>query len=360
MTVEYLDGVYYLDGRFHRGYVAMEDGAVTEVGRTTPGEPAARGVILPALWNCHTHVGDAHVVAPRGLGMTELVAWPDGYKHRAHREATFGAKMEGMRKYVRDMGARGTAGFIDFREEGREGLACLEDACRGIPMERLALGRPARLPSMKDDAKDMEGWKEEGRQVLDSCGGFGLSGMGDVPYDVVRELADMARRGGKKFAIHLSEGEREDVDKALDLTPSHVVHMCAGTSSDMERLADAGVPVVLCPSSNRRFDRCPDVTSMLDAGLDLALGTDNAMFGPPDLPGEARLLVDSGVQTMKALSILLEGPKKILRPVPRIGLEPGFAGGVAVYDAPLERPEKGLLREDMPPPRTFTRLTVQD
>jgi cytosine/adenosine deaminase-related metal-dependent hydrolase len=163
----------------------------------------------------------------------------------------------------------------------------------------------------------------------------------------------MAGREGKYFAIHLSENEREDVESALELGPSHVIHMCGGTASDMERLADAGVPVVLCPSSNRRFGRRPDVDAMMDAGLELSLGTDNAMFGPPNLPGEARLLVEAGVHPMKALSILLDGPKKLLKTGSRISLAPGFTGGVSVYDAPLDRPWEGLLREDLPPPRTF-------
>ena len=128
--------------------------------------------------------------------------------------------------------------------------------------------------------------------------------------------------------------------------------MCRATADDLERVVDAEVPVVLCPSSNALFDRAPPLGAMLEQGVELALGTDNAMFGPADLPGEARLLLEKGsshgLTPLKALSILLDGPKKLINQQFRIGLAPGCNGGVTVIEAPLEEPLDLIMGEGHP------------
>jgi len=379
MAVTLLAGAYYLDGGFHSGYVALEDGVVTEVGRTPPGKPDARGIIIPGPWNCHTHVGDAYVRPPQDITLEALVAWPDGLKHRAHRDTPAQVKVEAVREYLVGMAAAGISGLTDFREEGLAGVAMLVEASAGLPLGMNVLGRPARLPSSGKGGGDGRGggggdgrgggdgheaggwenniggrgghdtlpWREEAAALLNVCDGFGLSGMADVPHDVLSELSRMARGRGKSFAIHVSETSREDLDAALDLRPSHVVHMCHGTPADHGRLADAGVPVALCPTSNLRFGLRPDVPSMLEAGLDLALGTDNAMLGQPDLLREARTLYElgrsGGMKPEGAASILLEGPEKPLSDGDRMRLAPGYAGGVTVIEGSPDHPFRALL-----------------
>ena len=174
--------------------------------------------------------------------------------------------------------------------------------------------------------------------------------MGDVPLDVMAELSKLAHGRDKHFAFHMSEGCREDIDPALDLKPDHLVHMCCAEPGDLDRLADAGVPVAVCPSSNHRFGRACDVPGMVARGITVALGTDNAMFGPPDLLREARMLYrgDMGgrVEAAKVLEILFEGPPKLLRSASRICVEPGFDGGVVVVKGPFEDPEKALLEPE--------------
>ena len=118
MGVQYLAGAYYDAGEFHRGYVAVENGIVVETGTTPPAEPSVKGIIIPALWNCHTHVGDAYIEPPAGMGLHELVSWPGGLKHRLHRETPMEKRSTAVRRYVGSMEEYGTAGFVDFREEG--------------------------------------------------------------------------------------------------------------------------------------------------------------------------------------------------------------------------------------------------
>jgi hypothetical protein len=86
---------------------------------------------------------------------------------------------------------------------------------------------------------------------------------------------------------------------------------------------------------------------MKATGVDLALGTDNAMFGPPDLYREARGLLeaaeDSSLDPLDAVETLLEGPKKLLYEPYSHSLAPGFRGGVTIVKGPSEEPEQTLL-----------------
>jgi cytosine/adenosine deaminase-related metal-dependent hydrolase len=86
--------------------------------------------------------------------------------------------------------------------------------------------------------------------------------------------------------LHCSERIREDLDRVLDLRPAFLVHMIQATDDDLERCADADVPIVVCPRSNAFFGMTPDIPRMLRAGVELRLGTDNAMINVPSMLNE--------------------------------------------------------------------------
>src|SRR5207249_9142245 len=56
---------------------------------------------------------------------------------------------------------------------------------------------------------------------------------------------------------------REEIDAVLDLSPAFLVHMLHATDADLERCADAHVPIVVCPRSNAFFGMTPDIPGML-------------------------------------------------------------------------------------------------
>src|SRR5207245_9321814 len=59
--------------------------------------------------------------------------------------------------------------------------------------------------------------------------------------------------------------------------------MLQATDADLGRCGDAGVPIVVCPRSNAFFGMTPDIPRMLRHGVELHLGTDNAMINTPSL-----------------------------------------------------------------------------
>lgn len=252
------------------------------------------GVVIPAPIDAHTHVGD-RVGRGRdlaGFTLAQVVAPPDGLKHRLLRETPRDALVAGMRAALEEMLAGGTRTFIDFREQGVEGTRMLRDAAQGLPVRPIVMARCER------------GFDEaEAARVLAEADGYGWSGLADA--EGAERAASLCRRQGKRFALHFSEAAREDVGRALDLRPDLLVHATRCTREDLRAIADARVPVALCPRSNARFGAFPDWRAMLDEGVRLSLGSDNAMLHELGVLHDARLLAARGMARKDALALAL-------------------------------------------------------
>ncbi|GGN15080.1 amidohydrolase family protein [Halarchaeum nitratireducens] len=248
-----------------RDFAAVEGRVVVEDGEIVAVEEASvdsDDIVLPAFVNAHTHIGDSIAKdAGRGLSLEELVAPPDGLKHRLLREADRTALVEGMRRSLSFMAESGTAATLEFREGGVPGVEALRDASDGIEIDALAFGR--------DDP-----------DVLDVSDGYGASGANDADFAVER---GRARDAGKPFAIHAGEVDATDIHPAIDLDPDLLVHMVHADDEHLARVADDGIPIAVCPRSNLVTDvGLPDVPDLL-AHTTVALGTDNVMLNSPSM-----------------------------------------------------------------------------
>lgn len=280
-----LAGQVLTGGRFIEGFVIVEDGTVAAVeeGRPTA-PPDGEGVILPGLVNHHTHVGDAAVPPPpEHMGPAEVFRPPSGYKHEMLRTLSEDQLEGGTAAFLDDMTAAGVVEHVDFREGGMTGIRLLERA-RGrasFPPRSLVLGRPS---TQEYDAEELD-------SVLAACGGLGLSAAMDMPWPTLCDVVAHARSMGAPVALHCSETKREDLSRVLELEPAFLVHMVHGTPEDFRDLAAAGVPVVACPRSTARFTRAPPVVDMVRGGVEVRLGTDNAMLQGPDPLEEVAFLL---------------------------------------------------------------------
>lgn len=268
-----VSGWFYDGRRFRSGTVGWEGGIIVEAREGRARDAIAQGLVIPGLWNAHTHLGDAVVTQELRGTLEELVAPPNGLKHRVLAKAKDEAVIAAMRRAMATMLRTGTAGFSDFREGGVKGLRLLYAAQMGLPLDGVALGRPSGLAYAA----------REVAALLRISDGIAVSSYVDWPAGELEKLAADVRRAKKIFAIHCSERIREDIDKVLDLSPAFLVHMVQATDADLERTADAGVPVVVCPRSNAFFGLTPDLPRMLRAGVELRLGTDNAMINVPSV-----------------------------------------------------------------------------
>ena len=304
------------------GYVCIEEGVVTSIEEGIPPQkPVAEGLVALPLVNAHTHCADAGLKVPLGLTIEELVAPPNGLKHKYLRDIAEDELVKNMIAYASESNRNGIGSFIDFREGGEKGCISLR---RAFP-EAIILGRP--LSSEYD--------QDEISRILKVADGIGLSSISDIDHRYIEKVADQTRESRKMFSIHASEKVREDIDFILSLDPTFVVHMVEATDSDILKCAEAEIPIVVCVRSSRYFKKTPPLKRMLSCGSDIAMGTDNAMLCSPDMRSEASafrdLLLSQGGPVEDVLNQMLIGGRKILYPNKKIYVSAGMTADLTVF-----------------------------
>ena len=251
-----------------------------------PNPRAPQVWICPAFFNAHTHLGDTIAMDCATTGDLEaLVTPPSGLKHRLLAQASRQDLVSGMRASIRDMIAGGTFGCGDFREGGTEGVRTLQEAATGLAFQLIIFGR--------------DGGESE-------AAGLGISSARDLP-DVERWV-NAARAQGKKIAFHAGERDSGDIDAAFAFDPDLLIHMTHATKRQLRACAEREIPIVICPRSNwilgvTSSAQHPPARLMLDLGCTVFLGTDNAMFVPPDMFSEMAFV----------FSVYHLSPREILR-----------------------------------------------
>ncbi len=241
------------------GRVVVEDGEVVAVEER---EPESTDVVLPAFINAHTHIGDSIAKeAGQGLSLDELVAPPDGLKHRLLRKVSEAELVDAMRRTISYMEATGTGAFIEFREGGVEGVRAIRRALADSDLQAVVLGR-------------------ETIAAMEASDGFGASGARDDDFTAERRAAGEA---DKLFGIHAGERDPTDVHAALDLDPDFLVHMVHLREVHFERLASRETPVVVCPRSNLVTGVGLPPFEKLAERTTIALGTDNVFLNAPSM-----------------------------------------------------------------------------
>ena len=264
--------IYGDDFQLLEGYISIRGGIIREVG-TGQIDADLEGIVCPRFVNSHLHTGDSAFKDPPFLPLSQLVG-PEGLKMRLLGETPRERLIEGMRRSLAQMVDSGTYAFADFREGGEEGIRMLEEAARDMSLLARVFGRPA-----------------QGEAMPEGCYGLGISSTRDHHLDIVWRMVEEARREKKAVAIHAGEAARDDIPDALSLLPDHLVHMCRADESDLRSVAQAGIPLVICPRSNLiTGSGLPNVKKMVELGIVLGVGTDNVMLNSPDMFAEMHLI----------------------------------------------------------------------
>ena len=273
---DFTAGGYLVDGKELVPCTVTCTGGSARLELSEPDRCDFTALFIRDLVNAHTHGGDYGLKVPAGLSLEELVAPPNGLKHRYLSELGPEGLRDNLRRFDRASAGYGSSSFIDFREGGVEGCRALRECSR----DAIVLGRPVSPEFDPGEVHD----------ILQIADGIGLPSISDMDMRYIEAIADEVRRERKILAIHASERVREDIDAVLSLDPAFVVHMCEATDGDMSKCAEMEVPIVVCPSSNAYFGKATPVVRMLDAGAEVSLGTDNGMLCEPDLIKESEVL----------------------------------------------------------------------
>jgi cytosine/adenosine deaminase-related metal-dependent hydrolase len=273
-----IKGHIYWNDKVIEGTVEIDEGTIVDI---TPRKSrcAIEGVFLPYFVNMHTHLGDSFI-AKEPLGSIMDIVGPDGMKARELALANKTSQKIEIRKNLKIMLKEHVSTFVDFREGGIEGIKLLKDTF-SPKLNGLILSRPEKNDEFDPKETDM---------LLENSAGIGLSSISDYPQDIILKIRKKVLEKRKIFAIHASERIREDIDFILDLKPLFLVHMLKATDSDLERVKQEKVSIVVTPKSNSQFGYIPNISRLLKFGINVAIGTDNGMFTPPSIRSEMEYL----------------------------------------------------------------------
>lgn len=292
---------------FHCSRFTVKGDQIAAIDLGTPCQAIDHGalVIMPGLYNSHTHIGD--VCAPdgaTGLTLEQGFFRPHGYKYRKLVEQSEADHLTQIRNHLRYMARTGTIGHIDFREQGAYGAQLLRRAAAETGVRSIILGQFDSVPFTADQLQqNRESLSEaaiaELKAILAIADGFSESTMNDLTDAAWKEIHQITSEQHKLRAIHCLENEgyrevslaitgRSDVERALDIYQPHlVIHATVANAAEIALLTEQQVNVVLNPRANANLGLpLPPIASLLKNQVNLLLGTDNGLLNSPNLFAE--------------------------------------------------------------------------
>ncbi len=306
--MKYVSGELFTKEGWKPGYLGFDKYIIQEIGAGSPPKPpVAHGLIIPSFVNMHTHIGDAFIKNKKihlPKNIKKLVAPPDGIKHQLLQNTEESEILSGMTQTITFMQNTGTEFFCDFREQGILGIQLLKKAMKDKYIQPILFSRPQTLTY---DSNELN-------ILLKHSPGIGISGLNDWNYEDLKKIAHLVHQKNKMFAMHASEISRENIDDILDLHPTFLVHMIHATESDLQRVHQENIPIVVCPRTNAFFGMKPPFEYMKSVGNTLLLGTDNAMITPPNLLEELQYLLkkNKAFTLDELLHMITYVPRKVL------------------------------------------------
>ncbi|MFX0023202.1 MAG: amidohydrolase family protein [Candidatus Hermodarchaeota archaeon] len=236
-------------------------------------------LLIPGFINSHVHIGDNFA---KELGfnkeLKDIVAPPFGLKHKLLRQTPDETKIKGIQNAVLEMLSNGITFFIDFREEGVEGVKILKNALSDNTINYLTLGR-----FMDETEID---------SVFDLADGVGLSSYKEINSSNKKLIISAKEKFKKLIACHCAENIR-NINRIKEMFEDNfvdiIIHGTKFIRDDLKNLKKKKKSLVLCPRCNGYFGTgFPPINELLSLNIPMSLGTDNLMVNNTDLLEEIR------------------------------------------------------------------------
>lgn len=291
----------------HCNHFAWEQDTITTIDLGAPCTQLESGalVVIPGLYNGHTHMGDSALPdGATGLTLEQGFFRPHGYKYRELAKLTPETHLPHVVAHLRYMARTGTIGHLDFREQGAAGACLLREAANITGVESVILNQFENSPFTAaalaaNSAPLPASARAELTAMLAVSDGFSESTMNDLTDTAWREIL-AATTDAKKFrAIHCLENAgyrdlslattgRGDLIRAIEVYDADlIVHLTVANADEIALLARSGKTAAVNPRANANLGLpLPPVAALLRAGVNLLLGTDNGMLNSPSLLAE--------------------------------------------------------------------------
>jgi 5-methylthioadenosine/S-adenosylhomocysteine deaminase len=315
--------------------------------------------LIPGLVNAHTH---ASMTLMRGLADDlPLMTWLNEHIWPAERRWVDPDFVRaGSRLAALEMLRGGVTCFNDMYFYPAETAQAVAEAGMRAVIGMIVLDFPSRFAASADDyiarGLELHAAYRDHPLVRIAFAPHSPYAVSDGPFERIRDLADEL---DVPIHLHLHETHDEIVQSQRDhgerplarldrlglVGPRLVaIHMTQLETDEIARLAETGAHVVHCPESNLKLASgfCP-VARLIEAGVDVALGTDGAASNNDlNLLGETRtaaLLAKGVAQSAAAVPAAMALRMATLNGARAFGLdaeigslEPGKAADVVALD----------------------------
>ena len=289
------DGVY---STLH-GFLGVRGDTIDYIGTEKPtGEyeehkSMEHKLLMPGLINCHNH---SPMVLLRGVGSgLPLREWLFDKVFPIEDRLVPEDIAAGSRLAILEMLASGTTSFSDMYFFPAETVAAVAEAgmkanisrCVQCFDENQTVEQNTQIPQSVELFEKYHN-AENGRIRID----FSIHAEYTCKPHIVRAYSELCKAHGGRMHIHLSETQRE-VDECIARygkspvawfeelgtldSPTAAAHCVAVSDEDIAILKRHGVNVIHNPTSNLKLGSgFAPVRKLMDAGINLALGTDGA------------------------------------------------------------------------------------
>lgn len=335
-----------------KGNILVEDGKIIDIGEVSEGEDIINmknAIVIPALINTHTHLGE-----------TMFRGFADGLNTEQYIEFT-----EIANKRIYEKNSYRNISALSIIESIKNGIGTFFTARNWENAKKFRVKGVFGYPLMKSE-KLKNFYESFDKEFYRLCRyhssrnikvGIWLHSLTTIEKDILNKVSREAVKNELFSTIHISESRKElsrlmkewNNKSVVDILDEYnllnermvLVHCLYLDERELDIIADKKANVSLCPVSNLKLSgHYPNFKNFLERGINITLGTDGlATNDSANLLETAKitgLLSKKKISSQQLLDMITINAAKALGVVNRQGsIEIGKDADFAIYDSSI-------------------------